>query len=243
MVKKEQLDEILKTKNNLDALFAHPDPLQIASLYKTPVKSLVCALFAYGNAKAILGFLKKFRFDFLDLEENKLKKELKNSFLKYRFQNEEDVRQIYLTLVRLQKHDLRAFSEEVYHKNHDMREVIRALIKLILSLNDYRSRGYDFYFSSPKSSGAYKRYNMFYRWMVRRDVLDFGLFSGINPKDLIMPLDTHTHAIGLALGLCTRKSSDYKTALELTNSLKKFCADDPLKYDFALYRMGQLDGD
>jgi uncharacterized protein (TIGR02757 family) len=80
---------------------------------------------------------------------------------------------------------------------------------------------------------------MFFRWMVRRDALDMGLWSGIDPADLIVPLDTHTHRVGLRLGLLTRRSYDMKAALELTETLRRFDPADPVRYDFALYRLGQ----
>ena len=75
--------------------------------------------------------------------------------------------------------------------------------------------------------------------MVRNDLLDMGLWEGIDPADLIVPLDTHTHRVGLRLGLLRRKSYDMKAALELTSRLKEFDPNDPVRYDFALYRLGQ----
>ncbi len=80
---------------------------------------------------------------------------------------------------------------------------------------------------------------MYLRWMVRKDELDLGLFTKIHTKDLLIPLDTHTHKISLTLGLLKRKIYDYKSVLELTQNLKKLDANDPIKYDFALYRLGQ----
>lgn len=80
---------------------------------------------------------------------------------------------------------------------------------------------------------------MYLRWMVRKDELDLGLFTKIHTKDLLIPLDTYTHKISLTLGLLKRKIYDYKSVLELTQNLKKLDANDPIKYDFALYRLGQ----
>jgi hypothetical protein len=36
-----------------------------------------------------------------------------------------------------------------------------------------------------------------------------------------------------------RKNYDIKASIELTKTLKKFDENDPIKYDFALYRIGQ----
>ena len=82
---------------------------------------------------------------------------------------------------------------------------------------------------------------MFLRWMVRDEYPDLGLWTGIDKKDLIIPLDTHTHKVSLNLGLLKRKTYDLQAAIELTEKLKEFDSKDPVKYDFALYRIGQMD--
>jgi len=91
-----------------------------------------------------------------------------------------------------------------------------------------------------KGVSPYKRWNMFLRWMVRDSDIDLGLWEGVEKKDLIIPLDTHTHKVSLNLGLLKRKTYDLQAAIELTEKLKEFDKNDPLKYDFALYRIGQL---
>ena len=80
---------------------------------------------------------------------------------------------------------------------------------------------------------------MFLRWMVRDDNLDMGLWKNIYKKDLILPLDTHTFKVSQRLGLLTRKSYDLKSAVLITDKLKEFDKNDPIKYDFAIYRLGQ----
>jgi uncharacterized protein (TIGR02757 family) len=75
--------------------------------------------------------------------------------------------------------------------------------------------------------------------MVRDDNIDMGLWSEIDRSDLIIPLDTHTFNVSKKLGLLQRKTYDLEAAIELTDNLKKFDKSDPLKYDFALYRIGQ----
>ena len=80
---------------------------------------------------------------------------------------------------------------------------------------------------------------MFLRWMVRKDELDLGFWKGIDKKDLILPLDTHTFKVSQKLGLLKRKTYDLKSAIEISKKLKEFDKNDPIKYDFALYRIGQ----
>lgn len=90
--------------------------------------------------------------------------------------------------------------------------------------------------SDPMKGSSCKRLNMFVRWMVRKDDVDTGLWSEIGTSSLIIPLDTHISRIGRILGFTKRKSNDWKTAEEITNSLKEFDPLDPLKYDFSLCR-------
>jgi hypothetical protein len=44
------------------------------------------------------------------------------------------------------------------------------------------------------------------------------------------------------LGLLNQAKADWKTAVELTNTLKSFDPKDPVKYDFALFGMGVMEG-
>lgn len=93
---------------------------------------------------------------------------------------------------------------------------------------------------STRAHSPLKRWNLFLRWMVRKDNIDLGLWSDeVACKDLILPLDTHTFRLSQKLGLLKRKSYDLRSALEITANLAKFCENDPVKYDFALYRLGQ----
>lgn len=96
--------------------------------------------------------------------------------------------------------------------------------------------------SHPGSGSTCKRLCMYLRWMVRpadRGV-DFGLWRSIRPKDLLIPLDVHVHRVAIRLGLIRGKNKNWKTVLELTGVLKELEPDDPVKYDFALFNLGQL---
>jgi uncharacterized protein (TIGR02757 family) len=81
---------------------------------------------------------------------------------------------------------------------------------------------------------------MFLRWMVRRDThgVDFGIWDTIKPAQLICPCDLHVDRVSRKLGLITRKQTDWRTALELTASLRELDPNDPVKYDFALFGLG-----
>ena len=94
--------------------------------------------------------------------------------------------------------------------------------------------------SSPQQKSTCKRLNMFLRWMVRKDDLgvDFGIWNSIKPSNLICPCDVHVDRVARRLGMVSRKQTDWRTAVELTEELRKFDPLDPVKYDFALFGLG-----
>jgi uncharacterized protein (TIGR02757 family) len=98
------------------------------------------------------------------------------------------------------------------------------------------------FFPSPKSRSACKRLNLYLRWMVRRKYPDFGLWRWILPSQLVIPLDVHIANAGRELGLTKRRTRDWKMACEITESLRRIDAFDPLRYDFALHRWGKDKG-
>lgn len=247
---KELLDNEVCTRNqDCELTYDKPDPLLVASRYKDEYIILLCALFAYGKASLIVKFLDSLDFSLLEQSEQEINKALDSFY--YRFQNSEDIKTIFKTFRRLKQMDsLNNLFLSAYKKENNVLEGIDFLIKKIYEVSNYNSQGFTFLVSSAfkrdknnniKEIGnaPYKRWNMFLRWMVRNDSLDLGLWSGINKSDLILPLDTHTFQVSQKLGLLNRKTYDLKSALLVTKKLKEFDNNDPIKYDFALYRIGQ----
>jgi uncharacterized protein (TIGR02757 family) len=97
-----------------------------------------------------------------------------------------------------------------------------------------------FFFPDPAEGSACKRWNLYLRWMVRRDTLDFGLWGGIPTDRLVVPTDTHVHLVARRLGLTRRRAADWKTAREITDRLARFDPADPVRFDYALCRIGIL---
>lgn len=95
-----------------------------------------------------------------------------------------------------------------------------------------------FLFPDPASGSACKRWNLYLRWMVRKDALDFGLWPGIPASKLVIPTDTHVHLVARRLGLTRRRAADWKTAREITDRLARFDPADPVRFDYALCRIG-----
>lgn len=240
---KQLLDNEFKARNSISELcYEKPDPLFVAQKYQDESIALVCALFAYGNAHQIIKFLESLDFSLLNESENKITKALTSHY--YRFQKSDDVAAIFIALKRLKERDtLENIFYQGYRKEANLLDGLWSLIRAIRECYPLESYGYNFLVGKPprslSSAGTYKRYLMYLRWMARKDSLDMGLWSKIDKKDLLMPLDTHTFHVSRRIGLLQRKSCDMKAAMELTETLKKFDRSDPVKYDFALYRLGQ----
>ncbi|SFV69847.1 FIG01146831: hypothetical protein [hydrothermal vent metagenome] len=240
---KQMLDNEVKNRNkNSELSYDRPDPLLIATRHKDETIALICALFAYGNANLIVKFLDSLDFSLLEASDEIIKKSLSKHY--YRFQNSDDVIAIFISLKRLKEIDsIENLFYKGYKKENSVLDGLWNFINTLKEVYPYDSRGYKFLIGSvPKkvnSAGTYKRYLMYLRWMVRSDELDLGLWSKIDKKDLLMPLDTHTFKVSQKLGLLERKTYDMKATLELTTKLKTFDNLDPIKYDFALYRLGQ----
>jgi uncharacterized protein (TIGR02757 family) len=98
--------------------------------------------------------------------------------------------------------------------------------------------------ADPSKGASAKRILMFLRWMVRNDGLgvDFGLWKNVSSASLMCPLDIHSGNVSRKLGLLQRKANDWKAVEELTDNLRQFDPRDPVKYDFALFGIGALEG-
>jgi uncharacterized protein (TIGR02757 family) len=94
--------------------------------------------------------------------------------------------------------------------------------------------------ANPMEGSSAKRLNMFLRWMVRNDNngVDFGLWKHIPMSSLYMPLDVHSGTVARQLGLLDRNQNDWKAVEMLTEALRVFDPQDPVKYDFALFGVG-----
>jgi uncharacterized protein (TIGR02757 family) len=103
-----------------------------------------------------------------------------------------------------------------------------------------RRPGVGYFFPRPSAGSGCKRLNLFLRWMVRDDALDLGVWSGVPPSKLIVPLDTHVIRVGRCLGLTRYTSPGWRMARDITASLRRLDPHDPVKYDFALCHIGMM---
>ena len=240
---KVRLDyEVERRDDTTELSYDRADPLLIASRYQDETISLISSLFAYGNAKQIVKFLDSLDFSLLNESDDVISKELSRFY--YRFQKGDDISALFIALKRLREIDtIESIFYEGYRREGNILDGLWNFISTIKEIYPRDTHGYKFLIGSlPKrvsSAGTYKRYLMYLRWMVRCDNIDMGLWSSIDKRDLLMPLDTHTFNVSRNLGLLSRKSCDMRASIKLTDTLKSFDINDPIKYDFALYRIGQ----
>jgi uncharacterized protein (TIGR02757 family) len=103
-------------------------------------------------------------------------------------------------------------------------------------------KSFEYFFPFPREGSACKRLNMFLRWMIRKDDgIDTGIWGGVSPSMLVMPVDTHVASMARRINLTARRTADWRMAEEITGQLKKIDPSDPVKYDFSLCRAGMDD--
>jgi uncharacterized protein (TIGR02757 family) len=94
-----------------------------------------------------------------------------------------------------------------------------------------------------KPASACKRLHMMLRWLCRDDgIVDIGIWKNISTSKLMIPLDVHVARTARMLGLVSRRQNDRRTVEELTARLRDFSAEDPVRYDFALFGVGESGG-
>jgi uncharacterized protein (TIGR02757 family) len=115
-----------------------------------------------------------------------------------------------------------------------------ALSSFAREINVRACEQYNSLIPQPAKKSACKRLHLFLRWMVRSDEVDPGVWTGVSPAVLIIPLDTHMHRICGLLGMTARTQADMRTAHEITEGFRRVSPEDPVRYDFALTRLGIL---
>lgn len=100
--------------------------------------------------------------------------------------------------------------------------------------------GVCYFFPRPSAGSACKRLNLFLRWMVRRDEVDLGVWTRVSPARLIVPLDTHVIRLGRCLRLTRYVSPGWRMAADITASLRKLDAADPVRFDFSICHVGMM---
>ncbi len=234
---KEILDNLVKKYETKD--FINSDPIQFPHRYKDKtdieISGFIASLFAFGKREQ---FIKKLEFLFsLTQSPTELVKDFKkynlDEFL-YRFIKSSDLVELLKILNKLYFIDKMSLEELFYDKDR----LNKATKYFYDNSTCSKSNGFCFMFAKPQNNSAMKRLNMFLRWMVRNGQVDFGIWKNIKKSELLIPLDTHVARLSREFKLLNRKQNDIKSVIELTEKLKEFDPNDPIKYDFALFGLG-----
>lgn len=134
-----------------------------------------------------------------------------------------------------------AFLPFISHSSEHIGAALSGFHTLFFSLPNAPERTRK-HIATPVRGSTCKRLNMFLRWMVRKDTngVDFGIWNGIDASQLLIPLDVHVDRVARRIGLIKRSKTDWQTVLELTEVLRSFDSQDPVKYDYALFGMGVI---
>ncbi len=248
-----RLDELVAT---YDISTLSPDPLELVRKFDDPLDREVAGFlggaFAYGradiivrNVATVLEAMGPEPHEYLAREYSPAEARVRFRSFSHRFHKTRDLVALLTCLAgAIREHGSLG---SLFAKAHDPedRDVGPSLARFASALRAYAGprppRSLGFLISSPEDGSACKRMNLFLRWMVRRSSPDLGQWTFVDPAQLVMPVDTHVHRITTFLGLNNRKAADWKTARALTDVLATFDAADPVRYDFAICRLGVLD--
>jgi uncharacterized protein (TIGR02757 family) len=231
--------------------FIELDPISIPHQFSLKedieIVAFLTATISWGNRKAILGAANQLikimcesPYDFIMNCDDFKSTQISNFY--YRTFNGIDfsyflqaLRNIYLNHGGLEK----VFTDLSY--TYSIQESISEFKNIFFELP--HSTRTQKHVSDPRTGSAAKRLNMMLRWLVREDNkgVDFGLWKGISPSKLSIPLDVHSGNTARKLGILTRKQNDAKAVVDLDSILREFDPTDPVKYDFALFGLGVIE--
>jgi len=245
----ELLEELYNRYNRRE--FVHPDPLEFLYDYEESadreVVALVASSLAYGKVAqilksvgAVLERMGPSPAGFLRVSSSR---SLEDGFrgFKHRMTTGRDLARVLAGAQTAIERYGSLNACFVSNMGPDDETVIPALSSFVAEISGESGGACGFHLPSPVKGSACKRLNLFLRWLVRKDEVDPGGWEGVPAARLVVPLDTHMYKICFKLGLTRRKQADLRTALEITSRFRDIAPEDPVKYDFALTRLGIRD--
>ncbi len=243
-------------KDKLEALYAEfnrrefvePDPLQFLYGFDNPgdveIAGMIASSLAYGRVAQILSSVEKVLSVTGKSPSEYLKHNGRKRFsadlkgFKHRFTTGDDMACLFEGMKRTV--DDCGSLGNCFAGYFDGREqtVLPALGKFVEDLSFFFPENRSYLCPSPLNGSACKRLNLFLRWMVRKDDVDPGPWTGIPASCLVVPLDTHMRNISACMGFTDKRQADMKSALRITEAFRDLTPEDPVRYDFALTRLG-----
>ncbi len=251
MTELKELLEQLHDKYNRPE-FIEPDPISIPHSFSDKADKEIAGFFAstiaWGNRKAIVKSAQRMMqymdyapADFVRNASDKDLATLQNYV--HRTFNGQDFTDFVLAIRGITERfgGIGDYFENEYERTKDLATVLSSFRREFFSCE--HNTHCEKHLSSIDKGAACKRLNMYLRWFVRHDDrgVDFGLWRKIPMSALYLPLDIHTGNMGRALGLLSRRQSDWKATVEITEHLREFDAEDPVRYDYSLFGAG-IDG-
>lgn len=239
--------------------FIKEDPVSIPHLFSKKqdieIAGFFAAIFAWGIRKTIINKCKLLMqlmdnapYDFCVYHSDNDLKRLERfchrtfndtdllyfiSFFKFHYSNYKSLETAFFNNLTIRQSN----------NSHVIEDSLNYFYQYFFSLQDVVQRTKK-HIASPQRNSSCKRLNMYLRWMVRNDHkgVDFGIWKKISPSRLICPIDLHVARVARYFNLLKRKQTDWLAAIELTEALRKMDKNDPVKYDFALFSLGVLEG-
>lgn len=211
------------------------------------VTAFIASVFAFGSISQIMkilerisGVIGKKPYNFCKSYSEESSYFLDNNIY-YRFYSPSDIEALFFSIRYhlLQYGSLEKYFNSLYRGNEN------SLYKAVeLFCKSFREKAFEyqgkettglkFMFPDPAKGSACKRFQLFLRWMVRKDNIDFGIWKVIPKSELLIPVDTHIKKVALRYKLTRMSSVTWTMAQQITDSLKKFSKEDPVRYDFSL---------
>ncbi len=239
---KNELDAILDNLNYQE--FIDNDPISIPKRFKIKedieIASFLASILAWGQRKTIINNTNKL-MGWMGEEPHRFLLEHSNNELKvfekfvHRTFNGTDCLYFIEVLTDIYKN---GSSLEVLFNGQNMRDRITNFHFSFFNY-DFAPQRTRKHIANPSKNSSAKRLNMFLRWMVRKDTIDFGIWNSMKPVDLKCPLDVHVQRAAFHFGILKRKQQDWKAVEELSNNLLDLDSTDPIKYDLALFKWSE----
>ncbi len=219
------------------------DPLAFAHRYSRfhdiEAAAFLSSTFAYGNVRSLCGFIEKLLnllqpspYDFLKQGPDALEA-LTPYAPYYRLHKTDEILSFLSLMARIYQNHGSLY--EVFISSYDDHNTMAdSISRFVARLYEIQGMPIPFLLPSPESGSPCKRLNLFFRWMVRNDGLDLGIWKDVSPADLIIPLDTHIGRVAFRLGWIQTPSLSWKKAEQVTRVLRGYHPQDPIRYDFSL---------
>ena len=241
-----------------DARWIEPDPVQFVWRYRRAedreVVGLIASSLAYGNVvqikrsvERVLDILGPDPAQSIDVMDGGQAERALAGF-KHRFNDATDVAclLVFIREMRRAAGSIESFFVGA-EAGPDLRVLLSAFVHRTMALPRDGLYGpgalpkaalVRFFFPSPQDGSACKRLCLYLRWMARSDSVDPGSWTSLPRSSLLIPLDAHIITIGKRAKFTRRVSPGWKMAEDITATLRACDPFDPVRYDFALHRMG-----